>query len=523
MQDLQELAYIVKNHNKRKADPFVNLVGTSSRLYQFYQGIMDQAFADDDAASAFFFGENRAHSGYQKMKSNLKSQLIDSLFLIDFKQNANTERQRAYYECNKEMAAMKILLGKNARTACISLCHKILKQALRFEFSELVMEIARTLRLHYGARAGNLKKYEHYDQLFRTYEEIYRMENHAEGLYTDLVVRYVKSKATNEEIHEKALAYAKELEPVMEKFDAYRLHLCGNLIRIMIYTTINDYSGAASACEKAIQFFENKTYKARVPLQIWRFQQLVCYTQLRQFEAGKEVAGKCAILLDEGTFNWFKYQEMELILSMHTQNYQQAYTVFCRTVHHKRFKYLPESLIESWKIFEAYIHYLIKVDRIVLDESDRRFNNFRLGRFLNETPIYSKDKRGMNIPILVIQILFMILHRKYEDAIDRIDAIEKYCTRYLRKNDTFRSSCFIKMLLLIPASGFHKAGLEWKSKKYLTKLRSVSLDVANQPYEIEILPYEDLWTLVLDSLENKFYKHKNQRQRAINKDQMPVV
>ena len=507
MQDLHELAYIVKNHGKRNTDLLANLVGDTSLAYQFYTGITDQQFATDDKAAAHF-DTDKSSSKYQKLKAKLKANLIDSLFLIDFKQNSSTERQKAYYECNKEMAAMKMLLGKNARTASISLCHKILKQALRFEFSELVMEIARTLRLHYGAREGNLKKYEHYNRLYQDYQTIYQMENLAEELYTDLIVKFVKSKATDEEIQKKAISYAEQLAPIMDKYDAYRLHLCGNLIRIMIHTTVNDYAGAAKACEKAITFFERKPYLASVPLQIWRFQQLVCYTQLRQFEAGKVVADKCAALLEEGSFNWFQYQELCLVLSMHTQNYQQAYVVFNQTVEHKRFKYLPESVKESWKIFEAYVHYLIKVDRIAPSADDRRFNNFRLGRFLNETPIYSKDKRGMNIPILVIQILFMILHRKYEDAIHRIEAIEKYCTRYLRKNDTFRSNCFIKMLLLIPASGFHRAGLALKAEKYLEKLQSFSLDVANQPHEIEILPYEDLWALVLDSMENKFYKKK---------------
>ena len=508
MRALQELAYIVKKNSKKSSELLPETVVPGTRVAQFYEGILDQRFTSDDEAAEFFFEKEKSNPSYIKLKSSLQKHLINSLFQIDFKQNSNTERQRAYYECNKQWAAVKILLGKNARTASINLSHKILKQAMRFEFTELVVEIARTLRLHYGARTGDLKKYEYYHDLFQTFQEIYRVENLAEGLYTELVVRYVRSKATNEEIRTKAIEYAAQLEPHMKQYESYRLHLCGNLIQVMIHTTINDYNGAITACEKAICFFEAKKYRATVPLEIWCYQQMVCFTQLRQFEQGKAAAERCANLMDEGSFNWFKYQELHFILSMHTKNYQQAYFVFNKVTLHKRFKYLPENVIESWKIFEAYLHYLIKVKRLVANKDDRRFNNFRLGRFLNETPIYSKDKRGMNIPILVIQILFMILHRKYDLAVDRIDAIEKYCTRYLRKNDTFRSNCFIKMLLLIPAAGFHKAGLRLKTEKYMNKLRSVPLDVANQPHEIEILPYEDLMELVLDSLENKFYKLK---------------
>ena len=42
---------------------------------------------------------------------------------------------------------------------------------------------------------------------------------------------------------------------------------------------------------------------------------------------------------------------------------------------------------------------MVDTGNIELKEDDKIFNKFKLGRFLNETPIYSKDKRGMNIPI----------------------------------------------------------------------------------------------------------------------------
>jgi hypothetical protein len=30
--------------------------------------------------------------------------------------------------------------------------------------------------------------------------------------------------------------------------------------------------------------------------------------------------------------------------------------------------------------------------------------------------------------------------------------------------------------------------------------------MTNQPHEVEIIPYETLWEMALNSLENKFYK-----------------
>ncbi len=40
------------------------------------------------------------------------------------------------------------------------------------------------------------------------------------------------------------------------------------------------------------------------------------------------------------------------------------------------------------------------------------------------------------------------------------------------------------------------------------------LDVAKQSHEIEIIPYEELWDMVIDSLENKFVKKQSPRVRS---------
>ena len=138
---------------------------------------------------------------------------------------------------------------------------------------------------------------------------------------------------------------------------------------------------------------------------------------------------------------------------------------------------------------------LINAGKVEKSEDDNHFTKFRLGRFLNEMPIFSKDKRGMNIAILSIQILFLIQQKKYGKAIDKFEAIEKYCYRYLHQEETIRSYYFITMLMTIPDSQFHRMGVTRKGKKYLDKLLSVPLEVSSQSHKIEIIPYEDLWQL----------------------------
>lgn len=515
MQALKELAYIVTKNKLRTIDIIGDPSESKGKITEFYEGVIEGKFNNDEEAAEFFYAADKNYSGYQKLKNNLRSRLINTLFFLDLKDSSYTERQKAYYICYKEWAAAKILIGKGARLAGVNLCHKLIKISRKYEITELVLDISRTLRLHYGAREGDFKKFEQYNDMFKQFEKIWIAENLAEELYTGLVIRYVNNKSTKEDLHQKATAYYKLIEEDLNHFDSYRLYLCGSLIKIFIYTSINDYEKTIEICNESIQMFEKKDYEATTPLQIYFYQLLVCYTQLKKYDEGKQIANRCMELLEKGSYNWFKYCELHFILSMHTRQYQNALEVFLETVAHNRFQFLPEAVKETWRIFEAYLHYLVDLGKVDTGEEDKVFNKFKLGRFLNDTPIYSKDKRGMNIPILVIHILFMIQQRKYDKAIDKIEAIEKYCSRHLRHNDLFRSNCFIRMLMKIPTCSFHKAGVVRKAKSFLGRLRSVPLDVANQAHEIEIIPYEDLWEMALSTLENKFYKTPSKLRKEV--------
>ncbi|MEM0994291.1 MAG: hypothetical protein AAF847_13030 [Bacteroidota bacterium] len=512
MQILRELVHIVNKNKVRSIEVIGNAKENKSMIMDFYNCIAEERLTSDEAAAQHFYGTSADNHNYKKLKNRLKNRLINTVFFIDVKQPSYNQRQKAYYECYKDWAAVKILTGKHARLSAVNISHKILKQAKKYEFSELVLDIARFLRLHYGTREGNLKKYEFYNDLFNEYEQIWSKENLAEHLYVELVTRYVNSKATQGEIHDRAKEAFAKIANALDEYDSYRLQFCAYLIKNLIHVSVNDYENTVKVCNEAIELFKQKEYVASVPIQIFLHQQLISFTQLRQFDLGKAVAEECIALLEEGSFNWFKHQELYLTLSMHTGQYQQAYRIFSDAVKHRRFQFLHPHLQEMWKIYEGFLHYLVVVDRVVPQENDKKFKRFRAGKFFNETPIYSKDKRGMNIPILVIQILFMISQKKYDQAIDRIEAIEKYCSRYLRNDDTFRSNCFIKMLLQIPISGFHKAAVVRKSEKYLEKLKSKSIDIANQASEIEIIPYEDLWELALESLNHQF--HRTRKKKA---------
>jgi len=497
MDALRELVQLV-TRNKLKAIDTLDLVESSdSKLGTLYDLIADDKVESDQDAAALLYPDAGNTSGYRKLKNKLRRKLINSLILVDLNKASYSDRKTAYYQCYKEWAAVRILLAKNAWAQCVKTAERILKYALKFEFTELTLDLIGILRLHYGTRLGDLKEFEKYKHLSLEYEAIYLAENKAELLYTELVVHYVNNKSIKTNLQKKAELALLEISDSLRRYNSYRLHLYGSMIRLMVSSTINDHENTILTCEEIIDFFEAKEYRAETPLQAAYYQKLVCHCQLRQFEPGKVAAEKCIALIEEGTVNWFKYHEMYFILAMHTGNYQEAMELYCKVTKHKRFKYLPGSTTEIWLIYEAYLHYLVTIELLKPDEKQSCLESFRLGRFLNEAVIYSKDKSGLNVAIIIFQLIYQMAKGQYGKILDREEAIEKYCTRHLKEKHTMRSYYFIRGLLNMASAGDYNEDKQKKAEEYYTRLLEEDNSESSQAFQIEVIPFEKLWGIVL--------------------------
>lgn len=182
--------------------------------------------------------------------------------------------------------------------------------------------------------------------------------------------------------------------------------------------------------------------------------------------------------------------------------FQELYALILNVINSKNYKkFLVQN--EYWTVIEAYIQFQIRMNKIdpSLETSGRKLRPFSLARFLNDVPKFSKDKRGLNISILIIQFLFLLLDRKYSKLIDRLDAIKQYSYRYLKNDESYRSNLFIKMLLKVAEADFHPIAAERYTKDMHAKLIASNPSVNFQSTEIEVIPYEKLWEIVMELLE----------------------
>lgn len=503
METLIELAQIVSKNKTKRIDIVGNPNNYNSNLQRLYDGLLSGKIKNEtDAVEQFFPTTSDGQKNFKRLKRRLFQRLTNTLFFIDVNRPTFTDMQKAYYACYKDFAAVKILIGRAGRRSSTKLAEQVLRKAFEFEFTDITVDILRALRMQYATLSGNEKDFQRVKKLFEQQKAFLQAEDAAEDYYTEIAIHFVNSRASKFELAERAKEFSNALFELEKTCNTRRFIVISYLVHSLRFQIQNDYKGTLTVCERAIEKLKEKNLDVLSNTRTFLMKMGVANIQLGNYEAGKQNIEACLEGTEAGTPNWYIQKFYYLLLMFRCEKYQKALPTFMEASKHPKFQKQTDALKEQWTIAEAYVHYLVECGKIKLSfQEEKAMGKFRVGKFLNQVTVYSKDKRGANISILILQILFLLKQKKYEETNDRLDAIMAYSYKYLKKNDTFRSNCFIHMLLQLPKSYFNRKVAARKTQKYLDKLKSVPLEVAGQSSELEMVPYEKLWEMVLASLK----------------------
>ncbi|MCB9288895.1 MAG: hypothetical protein H6560_16425 [Lewinellaceae bacterium] len=144
---------------------------------------------------------------------------------------------------------------------------------------------------------------------------------------------------------------------------------------------------------------------------------------------------------------------------------------------------MPEKIIENWRIAWAFYAFLAS-------------EPVKVGKLMNEVPLYSKDKEGSNFAILIAQLLNYLKEGKKGVVIDKMDSLNRYKRRYLKKDP--RGAAFVALLSCLSKGNFNREKVEMLSAPHLEKLKA-----EHSISDIELVRYELLWEKVLELLDQK--------------------
>lgn len=472
-----------------------------SKFAKFYEGLLTGKIeSDKDAALLLYESTNAGDAKYRQLKSRFRRRLLNTLFFLDVNTAQHSSYEQARVNCSKELALVDILLFHDANASAASLCRQILNTALKFHFTEMILRTARQLRELAASEEDN-KNYEYYHELVQQYTHLYQIELTAEQ-YSLAAQKIYQSGSCDDLSNEQLEGYANKLVQLSEKCDTPRLHFYLFYVWVLYYEAIQDYEGMLEVCSNAQHYIqEHDAYFSHKEKAVFSLKILNGYFHLNDYNRGKTHAEETLTQLSEDTVEWVDFMEYYLLLSLKEAYIINAIAIFNKVVNLSIFKKLDKERREKWELFEAMLHYLMEkegANSTLLPRQRRK--TFKLSDFINRTVNYPQHQSVLALQHLILQTLFLLKRKSHSGISERIEQLLKITKYELKKEGYERAYAFSKLLQQLQKAQLDPKNLK-NTEKYLVELQQKSQAYRGRIAELEILPYEQVWALILKHLQ----------------------
>ncbi|MEL7159845.1 MAG: hypothetical protein AAFN92_03735 [Bacteroidota bacterium] len=498
MKELRELVSIVQK-DKIKNINILDLKGSAdTKVVDLYLALVEEKVQTDADARALFGRKDQSPGALSNVKRRLREQLINTLFFIDVKKSKFTDRQQAYFETQRLFAAVNLLLFRDAQINADWLLKKILKQAQKYEFNDLVLEVARKQRLRFCTKQPDPKRFLEMDELCKEAEKtavwIALAERHFTHLCSAENAYLRKDRVRLKGLSEK---YWRDLKEAFEENSNIDFHKYAINIRLFRHTIFNDFDSCVSICKEEIELFKEKPYAASAILFSCYYHLMADCLQRGDFTEGKTIAEQAEAFVEAGGFNWFLLRELLFFQAMLSGNYQEGYQIYLEAINHVGFAKLHKQLRASWSMYRAYLLFLVKKNLLQPVAGDSGFSAFDTKKFRQETRQALLKKAEVKLAAVIIQLLFAAMENDLEFFTDYAANIRRMLSRHqLIQDDARRPRLFIDLLLLTPLKSHDLPKYELQTARLFTELQKSSRANENPAYKLEVIPFEVLWGLI---------------------------
>lgn len=410
--------------------------------------------------------------------------------------------QKANFECLRKLATFQTLVHRHCPENARILAEELIELAVQHDVTLVALEMATYLKRYYVERVPDPAKYQYY----QTYVEQLRLnwvaEHKAQEAYQSMIAPAIKIKSTQQQLAEKARDSLRTLSSFRERCNTL-IFLGGYHATRYLYEMARfHWDEAIATCDEAIQEFNQKSCGSPRIMAVFSVHKVICLTMLDRFDEALALNTAVIEAEMEGTRNWFLYLDNQLLVALKANAYPLALETALRMYTNPNFAAMSEPIKESLSMLSAYLVLAHRQGALATQLNLEQFLNFRLGKFLNEVPNYAKDKKGLNVPVLIAQFLFLLQAQAFDQAHDRLVSLRKYRTKHFNTSDGYyRTQLFIRMLCVMVGTSFSKKQFLKKSFPLLQLMIQVPKGHPDQHFKIEIIPYETLWQWIVDCLD----------------------
>ena len=302
----------------------------------------------------------------------------------------------------------------------------------------------------------------------KTYQE----ECRARSIYASINFELTKKRKSFDinKIEEELLSYSDNQH--------FRFRIFYHTVLSMIYKHRQDKTKELRNYEEAIQFFKQNQLDYYSE---WKFTKDLAklYLEEKSYKIAASKINKALLLPPEGGFNWHLSMQQKAILGFHTQKLGLVLSTQKKALQQAS----DANIIKGqWLLIGAWLAIFEKLGKIQTGTS------FRLYRFQNEVELPPVHRPLL----LIIEGIYLLLQKQKKQF---LLWKEKTATISIPKTHHVRTKIMLKMLYKIESCDYHPISVQRHTAPLLKKMQAIPI-----PVEVEFVPYEWLWELIMEWL-----------------------
>lgn len=503
MDSLKEIANVLTRYQVRQVDVISNPEPRpskkESRYWEAYIGLRENKWPTDQDFAAHF-GLNYPGKSYNRFKNELKDKLWNTLLFTKASERDYNEHVQVYQDLLQKWSVAEILRLRSATKAFIELSGSCLAIAIDHEMSKQVIDITTQVKTHCLTKPHLKKEFQKAKNTYNIYWPIFLAEENLRNAYEEFVSDLAFSKGFKKGFAPRAEAIVSSFSAEFGTVNTVQFHYWYRILHLFSFVLKHDWVNALKVSEEALNFFHNKPRIRPFHIISFNNQKAACLLMLGNYSQCRQVLDHALSYTAPFSSHYYKNRELATVNALYAEAYPDAWELCKRVFRQEGFTFIPLIDQESWRIYYGYLQFLVQIQKLEISEGEKgELPKFRLSSLLNDLPLYSRDKRGAQIPVLILQVLFLFAEHRWDEMDSRIEALRKFRQRNLDPHDEhYRTNCFLNLLELLPKHAHNMSQLEKRAAPILEKMAGETIDARDRTFEIEVIPYERQWEWIME-------------------------
>ena len=354
----------------------------------------------------------------RQLRGRVQDKLLNHLFFLDHSDTRLLVSRRYELECLDLLHKVTILYLEGEYVLTEKLLRRCLRLAMQSDFTGYAEQAVRRLLTLYSEQHKRPLYLTATKQLADLRKKL-AGEQEVEQILSEVNSNLARTVATRRAVLTKIPAYLEKIEAIHKETQTFTTFLALYRLRLAHAELVGDYKGIIRYTALATkQLQQGKLNARRFDQRFNQFMSVYAHLRSRQPVAGLKLAEAFAQDMHPTSSNWFYFYEHYLMLALHASEYEQALRLLHVAHKNPSFAKQRPAALERWELLEAYTDFVQPSDKLPV----RRRTQLAVFAALT-VPEYSRDKRGYNVAILVLQLLHYLRQRQLEPVLKRLERL----------------------------------------------------------------------------------------------------